>query len=666
MGQMNWFDYGVIGSYLAVLLWIGFYLRSHASKSLEHYFLGGRNLPWWALGISGMAAWLDLTGTMLITSFLYLLGPKGLLLEVRGGACLALIFLMVYIGKWQRRSRLMTNAEWMIFRFGDGFGGTFARLTAVLGAVITTVGMLAYSIKGVGLFLSMFLPFSPIVCAAIMVLVTCIYLVQSGFYGVVVTDVFQSACILFGVIFIVWIAVSSLVGVDVPALAYEVTGQADWANTIPAWKMNLPKGYEQYNYLTLIIIFFFAKTIFQSIGMSGDNRYFAARGERECGLLAMTSGWSMIMRWPLMMGVALMGLLLVKNAFPDQSVLTQAADLIHRHFADAGGITENRWYEELALIINKPQQFGDLTAQLQALLGEDWKSKIALVSFHGTIFPERIMPAVLLSAVPTGVRGLIIVALLAAAMSTFNTMVNMATSFFTRDLYQGYIRKHASNKELIYISWLFGVVLFAVSFWMAFYAENINDIWAWITSGLLAGAGAASLLRWYWWRFNGGGFAASMFVGLVAAVLQRIFLPKMSEFDQFVYILGISLVGCVLGTYLTPPTDRKVLENFYFKTLPFGFWGPFEKLLDEPTRKQIRKEHWFDIIAIPFGLAWLLTLNLIPLQLMIKQWQAMSVSIVIFVASVLGLYIFWYRQLPPPATLRTAHGLESTEPTQPE
>ncbi|MCX7971005.1 MAG: sodium:solute symporter, partial [Negativicutes bacterium] len=332
MGYMNWFDYAVILAYLVILLIIGFYLRARASRSLDDYFLAGRSLPWWALGISGMASWLDLTGTMLVTSLLFVMGPKGLLLEFRGGACLVLVFLMVYIGKWQRRSRLMTNAEWMIFRFGDGFGGTFARLSAVLAAIVGTVGMLAYAIKGVGLFLSMFLPYTPIVCAAIMVAVTCIYLVQSGFYGVVVTDVFQSVCILVGVIFIVWLAVSKIAGVDVAALALQVTGQTDWTATIPAWQEKFPKGYEQYDYLTLIVLFFLTKTIFQSMGVTGDNRYFAARDERESGLLAMTSGWSMVMRWPLMMGAALLGLLIIQASFPDQSVLGQAAAVIHQYY----------------------------------------------------------------------------------------------------------------------------------------------------------------------------------------------------------------------------------------------------------------------------------------------------------------------------------------------
>ena len=118
MTSLSFLDYGLIIGYFAVLVVVGFYFRKMASSSLDDYFLGGRNLPWWALGISGMAAWLDLTGTMLITSLLFLLGPSGLFLELRGGVGLVLVFMFIFIGKWHRRSGLMTSAEWMLFRFG--------------------------------------------------------------------------------------------------------------------------------------------------------------------------------------------------------------------------------------------------------------------------------------------------------------------------------------------------------------------------------------------------------------------------------------------------------------------------------------------------------------------------------------------------------------------
>jgi len=255
MSGISIVDYIIISGYFLVLVAVGFYFRKMASASLDDYFLGGRNLPWWMLGISGMAAWLDLTGTMLITSLLFLLGPTALFLELRGGVGLVLVFMFIYVGKWHRRSGLMTSAEWMLFRFGNGLWGNFARLAQVLSMMLFGIGMMAYAIKGVGLFFSMFLPWGPTVCAAIMVFITCVYTIQSGFYGVVITDVFQGVCILIGVVFIVIYAVSMGIGNDISALAAEVTANDQWTQALPLSKVHMPSGYEHYSNLHFIAIF---------------------------------------------------------------------------------------------------------------------------------------------------------------------------------------------------------------------------------------------------------------------------------------------------------------------------------------------------------------------------------------------------------------------------
>ncbi|MFZ1083252.1 MAG: sodium:solute symporter, partial [Candidatus Kryptoniota bacterium] len=88
-------------------------MRKRSSKTIQDYFLGANKLPWWALGISGMSSFTDMAGTMLIVSFLFLLGPRGLYVEFRGGAVLILSFMLVWSGKWHRRSNCMTGAEWM-------------------------------------------------------------------------------------------------------------------------------------------------------------------------------------------------------------------------------------------------------------------------------------------------------------------------------------------------------------------------------------------------------------------------------------------------------------------------------------------------------------------------------------------------------------------------
>ena len=161
MSYFGTIDYLLMGVYALVLVAMGLYLKRLASDSIEDYIIGGGKIPWWAMGISGMAQFLDLTGTALIVSFLFMLGPQGLFVEFRGGAVLVLVLMMLWVGKWHRRSGCLTGAEWNIFRFGDCWGGRFAQLISVLAVVLGTIGMLAYLTKGVGIFCRLFCPLLP-------------------------------------------------------------------------------------------------------------------------------------------------------------------------------------------------------------------------------------------------------------------------------------------------------------------------------------------------------------------------------------------------------------------------------------------------------------------------------------------------------------------------
>ena len=643
MKYLNFIDYGIIAAYMLILLVIGQYLKKRASASMDDYFLAGRKMPWWALGISSMAAWLDMTGTMIIVSFLYLLGPRGLYVEIRGGACLVLVFLMLWTGKWHRRSGAMTGAEWIKFRFGAGFWGNFARLASVFAMVIFSLGLLAYAFVGAGLFLSMFLPFTPLTCTVIMMLVTTIYTLESGFYGVIVTDIFQSICIWIAVVFVIVMAAIKTSGADIAAVASAVTGNQEWTTTIPKWKTTMPAGYENYSLLWIVGGFYMLKTIIQGMGTGADPKYFGARSDRECGLLSFSCGWLMMLRWPLMLGFAILGLFLVKDLFPDQTVLAQAAALIKTHYP---AITKSGWAELTAKILNHPASYSaELVSGIQSLLGNDWASKLSMVSFEGTVNPERILPAVLLFNVPMGLRGLIIVALLAAAMSTFNAIINMTSGFLTRDLYQNYLRPKASNKELIYASYFFSVFQVVAGMAMAYMTESINDIWGWLMMGLSAGMMVPAVLRQLWWRFNGGGYAIGTMTGMAAAILQRIFMPKLIEWQQLVYILCVGIIGSIIGTYLTEPTPQNILEHFYKRTRPFGIWGKFKRLLPPDILAATKKEHFNDIISVPFTFGWMLTILLMPMQLMVKDYNAFWATFCVFAVCMIALYFFWYRHL---------------------
>lgn len=660
MPSLSTFDYSIISVYFLFLITLGFILTRKASASLEDYFLGGRRLPWWALGISGMASQLDMTGTMLIVSFLFMLGPRGLFIEFRGGAVLIMAVLMLWTGKWHYRSRCMTAAEWMIYRFGETISGNVARVVTAISVIVLVIGGLAYLIKGVGLFLSMFLPFSPMVCALIMIGVASIYTMASGFYGVVYTDLVQSVIILTAVISITLLAVLAISGHggDVGDLAQEVTGSKEWLSSVPHWYTTMPPGeeYQPFRYLAMFAVFYLLRNVLMGMGLGGDPKYFGAPNERACGTLTFLWVSLISLRWPMMMGFAVLGLFLVNDLFPDQEVLNQAALLIKQHL---GEIPRNLWDEKVAAIINAPaSQPQELIAGLQQLLGDDWATRLKLVSSDGAVNPERILPAVLLLKIPAGLRGLLLVALIAASMSTFDTAVNQSAAYFTRDLYQRYWRPRAGTRELLLSTYVYILIVVAGGFAMAYASTSINDIWEWIIMGLGGGLLVPTLLKFYWWRFNAGGVVVGTVFGLTAAVLDRVF-PQINVFLQglfppqfpgeltsFTYLVTIGLIGSILGTYLTRPTDPKVAEHFYRTTRPFGFWGPFKKRLAPPVRAAMTREHRRDLIALPFALGWQITLFLLPMQLVVRSYHSFWCTLVVFLVCLGGMYVFWYRHLP--------------------
>jgi len=121
-------------------------------RSLDAYLLGDRNLPWWALGASGMSSNTDIAGTMVITALIYSLGVKGFFIEIRGGIVLIMAFFMIFMGKWTRRAQVMTLAEWMRLRFGDGHEGRTARLISALANLVVSIWIISYFAVGGGKF----------------------------------------------------------------------------------------------------------------------------------------------------------------------------------------------------------------------------------------------------------------------------------------------------------------------------------------------------------------------------------------------------------------------------------------------------------------------------------------------------------------------------------
>jgi Na+/proline symporter len=645
MTGLSTLDYGIIGAFLVIILLVGLAASRLASRSLEHYFLGGRNLPWYFLGISGMSSWFDLTGTMIITSFLYLLGPRGLYIEFRGGAVLVLAFMLAYTGKWHRRSGCMTGAEWNTYRFGAGFSGELVRFVSAMVGVITTIGLLAYLVRGATLFMALVFPVDPVWLTIGILGLASLYTVMAGFYGVVLTDMVQGAIMMIGCVIVSIIAWGHVPSSAVLNTAAEkVTGNPDWIASAPAWHVTMPAGYEAYQSLVMVAFFYLLRNVMGGMASGAESRFFAARNPREASLQCLLQGLTVMFRWPLMIGFAILGIFWVSNSMPSRDAEARAAAAIH---AAEPKLTANDWQLYMGRLVHHPETAPiGLVDQLKTILGADWKTTLPLVGVHGTINPEVILPAVLLHGMPAGLRGLLIVSLLSALMGALTGQVNSASALMVRDIYQNFLRPKATTRELITMAYFSSGFIIVASFFMGLAASSINDIWAWFIMGLTAGALGPGLLRLYWWRTNAWGITSGLVAGGLAAVLQRIFIPTLPEPILFGVVTSISIGFTVLGSLVSGETPRDVVRYFYRTTRPFGFWRPFWQELTAAEKQSWSLEHRFDLLTVVCALIWQVCLFLMPMQILTHNWTGWMTTAPIFLLCSLGLYFFWWRHLP--------------------
>ncbi|KKL47033.1 hypothetical protein LCGC14_2339620 [marine sediment metagenome] len=143
--SVSWVDLVIIAVYLMGIVFSGAYLTRWASRNIDSYFLGGRRMPWWLLGLSGTASYFDVSGVMWSIAFFYIMGQRFLWVQWEWGF-LATACFAAFMGKWLRRTRVMTGAEWMVVRFGCGPDDDFAPFANMADAALRNFATDPYTI----------------------------------------------------------------------------------------------------------------------------------------------------------------------------------------------------------------------------------------------------------------------------------------------------------------------------------------------------------------------------------------------------------------------------------------------------------------------------------------------------------------------------------------
>lgn len=570
--RLNTLDAAVVVVYLVVVVALGTLMKRRAAKNLSSYFLGENQLPWWALAMSGSSSYFDITGTMWIVSLFVTMGLKGMWVQWIWGFIIP-VFYMAYMGKWIRRSGVMTGSEWMETRFGSGPAGSLARASYTLYAVLTITAFLAYGATGMGKFGAVFLPWEEHTCAIAILGITGLYVIVGGFHGVVLVEIFQTLILSAGALLIAYLGFRH---VTPEALAAKVP--VEWHSLAPAWKFDYLAGGEYHLFGALLMVWVVKGMLLSLSGpeqLYDFQRFLAAKNARDAAKLGALWGAIHTVRWPMAMALAAMGIV---------------------------GLA----------------QTGD---------------------------PETVLPSVIQDMLPTGIRGLVLAALLSGFLATFNSTVNGGASYVVKDIYHKYLNPRASERQLVRASYVASALLIVLGIAASFAAASIDQMFTWIMGTLGAGVLMPNVLRWYWWRVNGWGYAVGSISGMILSLAQAL-IPAAKDlplYETFPAIAGAVCAITVVVTLLTEPTQREVLLQFYRTVQPAGFWGPIAAEVNQP---EIARQFRRDLINIVVGIPCLIGLWMAPIYLVLHRYnEALLAGGVAAVACVI-LYKTWYLQLP--------------------
>ena len=259
--------------------------------------------------------------------------------------------------------------------------------------------------------------------------------------------------------------------------------------------------------------------------------------------------------------------------------------------------------------------------------------------------PEKVLPSVIQDMLPTGVRGIVLAALLSGFLASFNSTVNGGASYIVKDIYHKYLNPRASQRQLILASYASSALLVLMGIAVSFASSSINQMFTWIMGTLGAGVLLPNVLRWYWWRINGWSYAAGTFSGMVLSLIQALVpaFSKLPLYETFPAIAGAVLLITVAVALLTEPTDRETLLRFYRQVRPAGFWKP---IADETgLAREANAAFGNDMMNVVIGIPWLIAMWLCPVYLVLHRFAESGTAFAVVAALSVVLYKTWYLRL---------------------
>ncbi|WP_077404262.1 sodium:solute symporter family protein [Cellulophaga omnivescoria] len=548
--ELSALDYSLIIGFFTIVLGIGVVVSKKSGKSSSEYFLSGRTMPWWLLGLSMVATTFSTDTPNLVTDIVRKDGVSG---NWVWWAFLITGMLTVFVyAKLWRKSNVSTDLEFYELRYGGKPASFLRKFRAIyLGVIFNVITMSAVTLAAIkigGIMLGLE-PWQTVVSAG---LITVTFSALGGFKGVVYTDFLLFFVAMGGAIGAAYYLVNlPEVGGVTKLLAHEgVKG-----------KLSILPDFSNTNAVITLLVIPLAVQWWSSWypgAEPGGGGYIAQRmlaAKDENHAIGATFFFN-IMHYALR---------------PWPWILVALASIVV--------------YPDIASI-----------AEAFPNIGAD---KLG----HDLAYPA------MLTKLPSGLLGLVLASLIAAYMSTISTQLNWGSSYIVYDFYKQQVNPNASEKQLVAVGKLSTVVLMILSACLALLMQNAMEVFDML---LLFGAGTGLIfiLRWFWWRINAWTEISAMFASGVLSILLKVtplgnYLFEVDkgvfpDWFQIPFVMLVTTIIWVAATFMTKPESKKVLNSFYIKIQPGG--PGWKKVVDNAKADNINivnpNEKW----SVPSGI----------------------------------------------------------------
>jgi len=507
---LSYLDWGIIAIFFMLSLGIGVWSSKKAGKDLESFFLAGKDMPWWLLGISMVATTFSTDTPNLVTD---LVRQKGVSGNWAWWAFLltGMLTVFVYARLW-KRSDILTDIEFYELRY-SGKAAAFLRgfRALYLGLVFNVLVMGAVSLAAVK-FGEIVLGVPGWITLCVACSITLIYSALGGLKAVIITDFIQ---FIFAMVGSIWATIHILSLPEIGGLANLVSHENVVGKLSLFPDLSNPDAWIPVLFIPLAVQWWASYYPGSEPGGGGyiAQRMFSAKDETHAmgATFLFNIAHYAIRPWPWIL-IALSSLII----FPELSDIQNA--------------------------------FPDLPADK---LG------------HDIAYPA------MLTLLPSGLLGIVSASLIAAFMSTMSTQLNLGASYLVNDFYYRFIRPDSSKKELVIIARIFTVVTIILGASLGLILKSAGQAFNLLLM-IGAGTGLIYILRWFWWRINALAEITAMASSLLVALYLNFSELDITSWVKIIIGVSLTTIIWVLTSFITPQESEDTLQNFVDKVNPGG------------------------------------------------------------------------------------------------